>query len=258
VYRSEHERETIVRRRADPWWRRILRGVVLLVILGTLAVAGYFAIDAAIDYVNRDRLPSPGVDSADVESASYRVQLDASGLAGDVTVDHASGAYRFVGAEGTDLAGIEVVGNGTGQQAVRRAGGEWQPGWSDPRAGALAELTVYLAVIDTDDVLTTTWRDGYVGIVDREQDVAVAGVEDTTMYRMEFETARYATEHPFQWNEWVATVAPLPEAPGTTLLTVWVDDDGVIRRLESAAGGIQWERVAYSGDTVPIEFPVAS
>ena len=43
-YRPEAEREALVHRRANPWWRRILRMFVLLVILGGLLIAGYFTV----------------------------------------------------------------------------------------------------------------------------------------------------------------------------------------------------------------------
>jgi hypothetical protein len=257
-YRPESEREALLHRRANPWWRRMLRMLVLLVILGGLLTAGYFGIDALSDYVDRDRLPSPGVDSAEVRSASYRVQFGPAvgGLAGDITVDHASGTFRFQGAAGTDLAGVEIVGDAAGQLALRRDGGAWELGWSDPRDSRLVGLAMYLDVVDTDDVLTTTWRDGYVSIDDREKGVAFAGVDETTMYSMLFDGARYSTDHPFQWNEWIATVLPLPTAADDTVLTVWVDSDGVIRGFENAAAELRWERVTYSSDAVTIEFPL--
>ncbi len=257
-YRPEAERQALVHRRANPWWRRILRMLVLLVILGGLLVAGYFAVDALADYLGRDRLPAPGVDSAEVQSASYHVVSgpEVGGLVGDITVDHGSGTFRFLGAADTDLAGIEIVGDAGGRLALRRDAGPWELGWSDPREPQLKSLVMYLSVVDTDDVLTTTWRDGYVSIDDRERDVPVAGVDETTMYAMRFDAGRYSTDHPFQWNEWVATVVPLPSALDDTLLTVWVDGDGVIRAFDSPAAALRWDRVTYSGDTVPIEFPL--
>ena len=226
-YRPEAEREALLHRRANPWWRRILRMFVLLVILGGLLIAGYFAVDALVDYLGRDQLPAPGVDSAEVQSASYHVWSgpEVGGLVGDITVDHGSGTFRFQGAADTDLAGIEIVGDAAGRLAVRRDGGPWELGWSDPRQPQLVSLATYLDVVDTDDVLTTTWRDGYVSIDDqREGRSDRRGVDETTMYTMMFDAARYSTDHPFQWNEWVATVLPLPSAIDDTLLTVWVDE----------------------------------
>ena len=123
-------------------------------------------------------------------------------------------------------------------------------------AERLVSLVTYLGVVDTDDVLTTTWRDGYVSIDNREKGVPIAGVDETTMYSIVFDAARYAADHPFQWNEWVATVLPLPAAVDDTFVTVWVDGDGVIRGFDNAAAELRWERVTYSADTVPIEFPV--
>jgi hypothetical protein len=258
VYRRESERETLVRRRADPWWRRIVRSVLLLVILAAIVIGGYFAVDAFSGYLDRDRLPSPGVDSAEVRSATYHVQSGPAvgGLAGDITVDHGSGTYRFQGAADTDLAGIEIVGDGAGRLALSRDGGPWELGWSDQRAQQFGSLATYLDVVDTDDILTTTWRDGYVSIESRSTGVPVAGVEHTTMYAIVFDAARYEVDHPFQWNEWVATVLPLPAPLDDMLITVWVDDDGVIRAFESAAAQLRWERVTYSGDALTIEFPI--
>jgi hypothetical protein len=259
TYRPESEREALVHRRANPWWHRMLRLIVLAVILGGLLTGGYFAVDALADYLGRDRLPAPGVDSAAVLSASYHVWSgpDVGGLVGDITVDHVSGTFRFLGAAETDLAGLEIVGDAASHLAVRRDGGAWELGWTDARADRLIALRTYLDVVDTDDVLTTTWRDGYVSIDDREEGVAIGGLDDTTMYTIEFDAARYATDHPFQWNEWVATVLPLPAAIDDTLLSVWVDGDGVIRGFDNAAAALRWERVTYSGDTVPIEFPLS-
>ena len=76
------------------------------------------------------------------------------------------------------------------------------------------------------------------------------------MYAILFDAARYATDHPFQWNEWVATVLPLPAAVDDTLVTMWVDDDGVIRSFDNADAQFHWDRVTYSGDAVTIDFPV--
>ncbi|MGH9134840.1 MAG: hypothetical protein ACRDZZ_12955, partial [Ilumatobacteraceae bacterium] len=230
---------------------------LLVAILGGLAIGAYFAVDALRDYLDRDRLPSPGVDSAEVQSATYHVRSGPAGsqLVGDITVDHAGGAYRFQGAPDTDLAGIEVVGDAAGRLALRLDGGAWELGWSDPRAETLPALAAYLGVVDTDDVLTTTWRDGYVAIDDRARDVAVAGVDETTMYSIEFDAARYESDHPFQWNEWVATVIPMQASIDDTLVTVWVDGDGVIRALESVAAELRWERITYSADALTIEFP---
>lgn len=259
AYRAESEREALVHRTADPWWRRILRFFILLAILAAVSIGGYFAVDALSDYIGRDRLPPPGVDSAEVRSATYHVQYGppVGGLVGDITVDHGGGAYRFQGAAGTDLAGIEIVGDGAGRLALRRDGGPWELGWSDPRAESLVGLATYLDVVDTDDILTTTWRDGYVSLDDREKDVPVAGVDATTMYAMLFDAARYEADHPFQWNEWVATVLPVPTAVDDTAVTVWVDEDGVIRAFESTAAELRWERVAYSADALTIDFPIA-
>lgn len=259
TYRREAEREALVRRKADPWWRQILRLVVVLAILAGVLIGGYLAIDEVRGYLDRDRLPSPGVDSAAVRSASYRVQYGPAvgGLFGDITVDHERGTFRFQGAVDTDLTGIEIVGDAAGRLALRRDGGPWEPDWADPRAASLVGLATYLDVVDTDDILTTTWRDGYVSIDDRATDVAFGGVEGTSMYAMLFDAARYERDHPFQWNAWVATVLPAPAAVDDTLLTVWVDDDGVIRGFESSAAAVRWERVTYSGDSVTIEFPIA-
>ena len=258
TYRPESEREALVHRRANPWWRRILRLVVLAVILGGLLTGGYFAVDALADYLDRDKLPAPGVDSAEVRSATYHVWSgpDVGGLVGDITVDHGSTTFRFQGAAEADLAGIEIVGDPAGHLALRRDGGTWELGWADARAERLVSLVTYLGVVDTDDVLTTTWRDGYVSIDNREKGVPIAGVDETTMYSIVFDAARYAADHPFQWNEWVATVLPLPAAVDDTFVTVWVDGDGVIRGFDNAAAELRWERVTYSADTVPIEFPV--
>jgi hypothetical protein len=247
-----------VRSRTDPWWRRVLRLVALLVILAAIAIGGFFAVDALASYLDRERLPSPGVESSPVRSASYHVSFaPATGaLAGDVTIDHEQGTFRFQGASDTDLVGVEVVGDGAGRLANRRDEGSWELGWTDPRAESLVSLATYLDVVDTDDVLTTTWRDGYASLDDREKDVAFGGVTGTTMYAIVFDASRYATDHPFQWDEWTATVIPAPEALDDTRVTVWVDDDGVIRGLESEAAALRWERVTYSSDSVTIEFPI--
>ena len=258
AYRPEAERETLVHRRADPWWRRILRFVVVSALLAGVLIGGYFVVNAVADYLDRDRLPAPGVDSADVLSATYHVEYGPAvgGLVGGITVDHGSDTYRFTGAADTDLAGLEIVGDAAGRLALRHGDGPWEAGWADPRAEQLVALARYLDVVDTDDVLTTTWRDGYVSIDDRETDVPAAGVDETTMYAILFDAARYATDHPFQWNEWVATVLPLPAAVDDTLVTMWVDDDGVIRSFDNADAQFHWDRVTYSGDAVTIEFPV--
>ena len=245
-------------RRANPWWRRILRMVVLLVILGGLLTAGYFAVDALADYLGRDKLPAPGVDSAEVQSGSYRVRSgpEVGGLVGDITVDHGSGTFRFQGAADTDLAGIEIVGDAAGRLAVRRDGGPWELGWSDPREPQL----VASRRTSTSSTPTTSSRRRGATVTCRSTTARrTFRSQESTRRRctmMLFDAARYSTDHPFQWNEWVATVLPLPTALDDTLLTVWVDGDGVIRGFDSPAAALRWERVTYSADTVPIEFPL--
>ena len=141
-------------------------------ILGGLLTGGYFAVDALADYLDRDRLPSPGVDSAEVRSATYHVQSGprCRWAVGDITVDHGNGTYRFQGAADTDLAGVEIVGDAAGRLALRRDGRHRGSSAGRTRVPSdSSPSSMYLDVVDTDDVLTTTWRDGYVSIDDREK-----------------------------------------------------------------------------------------
>ena len=130
------------------------------------------------------------------------------GLVGDITVDHGSDTYRFQGAADTDLAGIEIVGDAPDASRSGATEGPWERGWSDPRAQSLVALATYLDVVDTDDVLTTTWRDGYVSIDDRETEFLPRESTRRRCTRSSSTPRATTTDHPFQWNEWVATVLP--------------------------------------------------
>ena len=76
-YRSDHERTKSVRRRANPWYRRLGRGLVALTLLGLLGFGLYLGAREVQDYLERDRLPSAGAEVPTIRATSFQITSSA-------------------------------------------------------------------------------------------------------------------------------------------------------------------------------------
>ena len=130
--------------------------------------------------------------------------------------------------------GVEIVGDAAGRLALRRGEDRGRPAG---RTRVRSDSSPSRRTSTSSTPTTSSRRRGATGTcrsTTARRSSCRWSRRDDDVRGCFFDAARYATDHPFQWNEWVATVLPLPAAVDDTLVTMWVDDDGVIRRFENA------------------------
>lgn len=249
-YRSEEERSRSVYRRANPWWRRLLRG---LIALGLLAVAGvglYFGARALQDYLDQDRLPAANATIPEYRSTAFQLRSSppAPDLNGTLTLDTESGAFEFIGRSGSGQAGVQAVSVDGDVVYVRRGDGPPSPAPAgSPLVDDLRRAIAHLAAVDTaDDVLTRTIRDGYVELVDRTTEGD--GETELTRYQIALDTSALSRAEPLEWETFQDQVVPGAGESDALQLTLWIDRHDVLVRLRDDTTGWTWERLTYSGE----------
>jgi hypothetical protein len=248
VYRTPDERNRSVYRRANPWYRRLARGVVAAVIIGGLGVAAYFGARAVQDYLDRDRLPSAGTEIPDIRQSSFLITSTASDvpLQGTLTVDFDTGAYEFVGLAGSPNATDNLTSPDGQQVYAQNAAGRWEP--LDPNAPVVTTIQHAIDLLSDDGsadaILTNRLRRGYVDLV-REVD---EGEDDNqlTRYDLELRLAGFADAFPLQWQDFQRDAIPGIADDNRHSTSIWLDDENVLVRVQDPATGWNWERVAYS------------
>jgi hypothetical protein len=248
VYRSPDERNRSVYRRANPWYRRLSRGVIALAILGGLGVAVYFGAREVQDYLDRDRLPSAGAETPDIGQSTFVVRstVGEAPLQGTLTVDFDTGAYEFVGTPGTPNAADNLTSPDGVQVFAQTGSNSWQP--VDPAAPVIASIDRVIGLVSNDGnadaILTNRLRRGYVDLI-REIDEG-EGDDLRTRYDLELQLAAFADDFPLQWQDFrrdaVPGIAEDPRHP----MTIWVDPENVLVGVDDAGTGWAWERVDYS------------
>jgi hypothetical protein len=249
-YRSDQQRFSSVYRRANPWYRRVARGVIGLALLVVVGAGLYLGAQAVQDYIDRDQLPAPGSDAVEFQSTSFLVtsSAPAPAVAGTYTIDMPTGAFEFVGEQAGPQAGIEVVSPDGSQTYVRRDGGAWQVAASeDPSVGPVIGVVPYLAgIADADDVLDTDIRKGYVTLVDQTTEGVSPDARER--YEMTIDSNEFSFDHPLQWVAFQDEVVPGAGEAADLPLTMWIDDNDVVVRLRDEQTNWEWERLAYSDD----------
>jgi hypothetical protein len=260
VYRSPDDRNRSVYRRANPWYRRMSRGAIALSILGGLAVAIYFGAREAQDYLDRDRLPSPGAETPDIRQSTFVVRstVGEAPLQGTLTVDFDSGAYEFVGAPGSPNAADNIT-SPDGEQVFAQTGSDtWQP--VDPAAPVITSIDRVIALVSNNDnadaILTNRLRRGYVDLI-REIDEG-EGDDLRTRYDLELQLAAFADDFPLQWQDFGRDAIPGIAEDSRHAVTIWVDPDDVLVGVDDPATGWAWERVDYSSSSFAAIQPTAS
>lgn len=246
-YRSDQARAKSVYRRANPWYRRLLRG---LIGLSLLAVAGFgvFLIAREVrDYIERDRLPSTGVTAPEIASASFQVTSSAPSpvLEGTVTIDFATGAFEFVGTPGGPQAGTQVVSPDGVAIFVRQGTGSWRADADDGVATTLVTIRRYLTgAVTADDVLSNGLRKGYVDLLDK----VTEGVEpdEIERYDMLVNFDAFAFRFPTEWQDYQADVEPSANAGTAVPLTIAIDEANVVVRFRNDQSRFAWQRLAYT------------
>ena len=264
-YRTDHERTKSLRRRVDPWYRRLARSVIAVCLLGGLGAGLYFGAVAVQDYVGRDRLPSVGADVPEIRSTSFLITSRPPGpvVDGTLTIDTTSGAFAFDGRVGGAQAGIQVVGPDRSSAFVRRPPGEWELMTDDEAEQAqlrhrdLVRVVQYLSDDDTADaILTDTVRNDYVELI--EQTTEGLSDNERTRYDLEIDTLALSIDSPADWQSFLRDA--IPDAPEVRDLgvTMWLDADGVLVRVASSDDRWSWERLAYSADAFVPEDPTSA
>jgi hypothetical protein len=257
-YRTDQQRHKSVYRRANPWYRRVTRGVIGLAIVIVVAGGLYYGAQALQDYLGRDQLPKPGEQAASFASTSFLVSSSppAPELDGTITLDTASSAFEFAGSAGGPQSGIDIVSPDGMTIYVRPEGGEWRTADAgDPDVAAVTAAIPYLlGISDADDVLEDRLRkEGYVTLVDETTEGA--DPDDLQRYDMTLDTLDYAAAYPLQWDAYRQEVVPAMAEGAEVPLTMWIDEDDVVVRLRD--GQWTWERLAYSDDPFTALDPAA-
>ena len=247
-YRSDHERTKSVRRRANPWYRRLGRGLVALSLLGVLSIGLYLGAREIQDYLERDRLPSAGAEVPEIRATSFQVRSSspAPNVDGTMTIDTASQAFEFVGRNGGPQSSVQAVGAGTSSVYIRVSDGEWQlAGSGDVLASDLTTVVRYLSNDDTADaILTNRLRRGYVDLV--EQATEGLGDNELTRYELELDTEGFDTQFPLQWREFQGGAIPGVRKTSTLPVIIWLDTDKVLVRVRDEQTNWSWERLTYA------------
>ena len=252
VYRTEQQRAKSVYRRANPWYRRLARGVIGLVLLAVGATALWFGARELQDYLNRDRLPAAGADIPSYRTTTFVISSTAPAptLDGTLEIDVNTRAFEYVSSPGQPSAHVVSP---DGARVLVLDGATWRASTpADAVAAELADAIPYLVGVDTaDDILINRMRNGYVELVEQETE----GVDDSALerYTITIDIDDYDADQPLQWESFQEEVVPGIGTTGVTELTFWLDTDAVLVRLLSPATNWAWERVAYSD--APLDLP---
>lgn len=257
VYRTEQQRARSVYRRANPWYRRLTRGVLGLAFLAAGAAALYFGARELQDYLNRDRLPEAGVEIPAYQTTAFQItSMEPSPLLdGTLTIDVNTRAFEYESRPIAGQAQVHVV-SPDGVEILVEDGGAWRgAGPADSAAAEIARAIPFLVGVDTaDDILINRMRNGFVELVEQETE----GIGDNSLerYRVTIDIGGYNAAQPLQWQSFQQEVVPGIGATGETELTFWLDADRVLVRLLHPATNWSWERTGRSEQ--PIELPDAA
>lgn len=264
-YRTDHDRAKSLRRRVDPWYRRMARGAIVGCLLAALGAGLYVGAVAVQGYLGRDRLPSAGAEVPEIRSTSFLIRSRPPGpvVDGTLTIDTTSMAFEFSGRVGGPQAGIQVVSPNGSSASVRRSSGDWvtmtdtDPDQVPLRRQDLVRVVQYLSDDDTADaILTDIVRRHHVDLI--EQTTEGLSDNERQRYDLEIDTLALSTDAPSQWQTFLAEA--IPDAPAVEDLgvTIWLDANGVLVRLSGNDDNWSWERLAYSADPFVPQDPAAA
>ena len=247
-YRSDEERARSVYRRANPWYRRLARGVIGLAFLGVGVIGVYAGARAIQQYFERDRLPAQGAEVPAIRATSFILTSTAPApeLDGTLTLDADTTAFEFVGRATGAQSGLQVVSPDGVTVYLRVGTGAWRAAAAtDADAEAVRTAVAYLADDDSaDDILTNRLRRGFVDLL-AEVDEGT-GDDRLTRYEMTFDTDRFARDFPLQWQEYRTDAVPGATPGGAVPVTIWLDRNDVLMRVHDEQANWAWERLTYS------------
>jgi hypothetical protein len=243
-YRTDQVRYKSVRRRANPWYRRLGRGLIALCLLGAVGVGLYFGARAIQDYVERDRLPGPGADVPAFRKTGFLVQSSAPAptIDGTIVVDTRTGAFEYTARANGTQSGLHVVSPDGVRLYVRRGTGAWRvAGAGDAVVADVRTAIAYLKDVDSADDLLVSRLRNYVDLVDLTTEGV--GEDELRRYEMTIDTAGFSADHPLQWSSFRRSAIPGVQEQTALPVTMWLDNDNVLTRLQDDATNWSWQRV---------------
>jgi hypothetical protein len=247
-YRTDQDRYRSVRRRANPWYRRLARGAIGAAFLGAAGVGLFFAARVVQDFLDRDRLPSQGADTPAIRATSFEIRstTPAPVLDGTLTLDTESRAFEFIGRGTGTQAGIQIVSPDGATVYVRREPGAWQTPNSDDQIAIDVQRAVdYLSDDDSaDDILTSQLRRGYVDLIDRVE--LGTGDNELLRYEMRLDTASFEDDYPVQFREFEDSAIPGVQPVRGLLVTITLDNDNVLVQVDDSGTNWSWQRLTYT------------
>lgn len=247
-YRTDEERSKSVYRRANPWYRRVARGVIGLAFLGVAAIGLYAGARALQSWLERDQLPAAGTEVPEIRSTSFIVVSAPPGptIDGTLTIDTESSAFEFVGRAGGAQGGLQLVSLDGTTVFLRQGASPWRAATSsDPVVSDVLTAVAYLSDDDNaDDILTNRLRRGFVEL-EAEVDEG-SGDDRLVRYEMTFDTQGFSRDFPLQWQEYQQDAVPGASEASAVPVTIWLDDEGVLMRVLDETANWSWERLTYS------------
>jgi hypothetical protein len=247
-YRNEQDRFRSVHRRANPWYRRIARGVIGVCLLAAGGIGLYFGAQLVQNYLDRDRLPSVGQDVPTIRATSFEIRSSAPApvLDGTLTLDASTKAFEFLGRGTGEQAGVQVVSTDGTTVYVRRGSSNWElaaPG--DTIAADAQRAAEYLYDDDSaDDILTTPLRNDFVELVERT--VLGTGDEALRRFDLRLDTAAFDDRSPVQFAEFRRFAIPGVAPVRALRVTITLDHDNALVQVDDQGTHWSWQRLTYS------------
>ena len=250
VYRSRDERNRSVYRRANPWYRRLARGLIAVCLFGAAAIGVYAGARAIQGWLDRDQIPAAGPDVPEIGQTSILITstAEAAPLQGTLTFDVDTGAFEFVGLAGSPNATDNLTSPDGVSVYAQTEDGLWIPvDGTEPVVQSIDRAIAYLRDDTTADaILTNRLRRGYIDLVDQVDE----GEDDDvrTRYELALGLESFADAFPLQWQEFQDTALPGTDDVNNYRVTLWLDDEQVLVGVDDPATGWRWERLTYSSD----------
>ena len=247
-YRSDRDRYRSVHRRANPWYRRLARGLVGLTFVAAAGAALYLGAQLVQDFLDRERLPAEGADVPSFRATSFEIRSTAPApeVDGTLTLDASTGAFEFVGRGTGPQATTQVVSPDGERLFIRSADGPWvSPGPGDVVANDVARAARYLVDDDSaDDILTRELRRRYVELVDRIE--IGSGADELRRYEMELDTASFSDNSPIEYQAFEEDAIPGVVVARDLAVAITLDRDDVLVAVDDAGTNWSWQRLGYS------------
>ncbi len=244
-YRSDSDRARSVYRRANPWYRRLARGVTALCLVVIVGGALYVGARELQDYLSRDRLPSVGAELPEIRTSTFLVTSGAPAVDGMITIDEVTQVFRFTGSVGGPQAGLTLVSSADGVVLASRDGVTLDAtAPDDPAVSDIRTIVPYLLAVDgADDLLSNRLRP-FVEL--ERQETEGVGPGSIERYEMLVDTEGFSDGNPLLWTAFGQQTIPSIDRGDAVPITMWLDQDNVVVRLRAATADWSWERVEYS------------